>query len=165
MLTLYWQGEGDENFVHALDLEHGVAHCIDLPLTGEFFALGTSALTLSPDEKTLYVASPYLGRLTTIDLTTLEVTRVVRFRGLSPETMNLSIGPSAGVTPNGRMLAFSGGRSVWLYDTAYGIVKRPARLGSGVKGLGFRPDGGRLLALQRRGDPVFLDPATGARLR
>jgi hypothetical protein len=163
LFTLYWQGEGEENFVHALDLRNGVAHCIDLPLAGDFLALGTSALTLSPDEKTLYIASPYLGRVTTIDLETLEVTRVVRFRGLAPETMDLSIGPSAAVTPNGRMLAFSGGRSVWLYDTAYGMVKRPTRLGSWVKGLGFRPDGRRLLALQRRGAPVFLDPATGGR--
>jgi hypothetical protein len=163
LLTLYWHGEGDENFVHALDLRNGVAHCIDLPLTGEYFAVGTSALALSPDEKRLYVASPYLGRVTTIDLSTLEVTRVVRFPGLSPKTMNLAVGPSAAVTPNGRMLAFSGGRTAWLYDTAYGLVKRPARLGSAVKGLGFRPDGRRLLALQRRGAPVFLDPATGER--
>ena len=159
LFTLYWKGEGEENFIHALDLQNGVAHCIDLPLDGDYFPLSTSALALSPDEKTLYLASPYLGRVTTIDLAKLEVTRVVRFRGLPASSMNMTVGPSAAVTPNGRMLAFSGGRSVWLYDTAYGIVKRPTRLGSPVRGVGFRPDGRRVLALPSRGAPVFLDAA------
>ena len=159
LFTLYWKGEGEENFIHALDLQNGVAHCIDLPLDGDYFPLATSALALSPDEKTLYMASPYLGRVTTIDVDELEVTRVVRFRGLPASNMNMAVGPSAAVTPNGRMLGFSGGRSVWRYDTAYGIVKRPARLGSPVRGVGFRPDGRQLLALPSRGAPVFLDAA------
>jgi hypothetical protein len=55
------------------------------------------------------------------------------------------------------MLAFTGGRSVWRYDTAYGIVKRPVRLGSAVRGVGFRPNGRQLLALPNNGAPVFLD--------
>jgi hypothetical protein len=157
LFTLYWKGEGDENFIHALDLENGVAHCIDLPLDGDYFPLATSALALSPDEKTLYMASPYLGRVTTIDVDELEVTRVVRFQGLPVADMNMRFGPGAAVTPNGRMLAFTGGRSVWRYDTAYGIVKRPVRLGSAVRGVGFRPNGRQLLALPNDGAPVFLD--------
>ena len=32
-----------------------------------------------------------------------------------------------------------------------------------VSGLGFDPDGRRLLVLQRRGAPIFLDAATGDR--
>jgi hypothetical protein len=159
LFTLYWKGEGEENFIHALDLQHGVAHCIDLPLDGDYFPLATSALALSPDEKTLYMASPYLGRVTTIDVAELEVTRVVRFHGLPVANMNMRFGPGAAITSNGRMLAFTGGRSVWLYDAAYGIVKRPVRLYSAVRGVGFRPDGRQLLALPRWGEPVFLDAA------
>ena len=159
LFTLYWKGEGEENFIHALDLENGIAHCIDLPLDGDYFPLATSALALSPDERTLYMASPYLGRVTTVDVDRLEVMRVVRFPGLPASSLNMTVGPSAAVTPNGRMLAFSGGRSVWRYDTAYGIVKRPARLDSAVAGVGFRPDGRKLLALPRNGAPVFLDAA------
>ena len=159
LFTLYWKGEGEENFIHALDLRNGVAHCIDLPLDGGYFPLATSALTLSPDEKTLYMASPYLGRVTTVDLRKLEVTRVVRFRGLPASSVNMMVGPSAAVTPNGRMLALSGGRSVWLYDTAYGIVKRPVRVGSAVRGVGFQPEGRRLLVLPRRGAAIFVDAA------
>ena len=159
LFTLYWKGEGEENFIHALDLQAGVAHCIDLPLDGDYFPLSTSALSLSRDEKTLYMASPYLGRVATIDLDELEVTRVVRFRGLPVSNMDMTVGPSAAVTPNGRMLAFSGGRSVWLFDTAYGIVKRPVRFESAVSGVGFRPDGRKLLVLSRLSAPAFLDAA------
>lgn len=161
LLTLYSKDSG-ESFVHALDLRSGVAHCIDLPITGDYFLLGSSALTLSPDEKKLYVASPYLGRVTTVDLERLSVTRVVRFRGLSQNAMSMT-GPSGAMTPNGRMLAIKAARSLWLYDAAYGIVRRATRTSSGIVGVGFRTDGRRLLVLQRRGAPVFLDAATGAR--
>ena len=159
LFTLYWKGQGEENFIHALDLRNGVAHCIDLPLDGDYFSVATSSIALSPDEQTLYLASPYLGRVTIVDVNRLKVRRVVRFRGLPASSMNMTVGPSAAVTPDGRMLAFSGGRSVWRYDTAYGIVKPPVRVGSAIRGLGFRPDGARLMVLPRHGAAVFIDAA------
>jgi hypothetical protein len=73
------------------------------------------------------------------------------------------IGPSGAVTPNGRMLAFSAGKLVWLYDTAFGVLREATSVQTPVTGLGFGPDGRRLLVLQRRGGPVFLDAATGER--
>jgi hypothetical protein len=163
LLTLYSKPD-THSFVHALDLRTGLAHCIDLPLVGDFTAIGSTALALSPDERTLYLASPYIGRVTTIDLTTLEVTAVRRFRGPTRYEVNMTDGPSAAVTPNGRMLAFSANGSLWLYDTAYGILRKATSVRSFVTGLGFRPDGRRLLVLQRHGLPVFLDAATGRRL-
>ena len=163
LLTLYATGDG--SFVHALDLRTGLAHCVDLPLSGDLFSVGSTALTLSPRQTSLYLANPYLGRVITIDLEQLEVNRVVRFRGLSPDSVNLSIGPSAAVTPNGRMLAFSGRTSLWLYDTAYGLVRRPIQVGSTTKGLGFRPDGRALVAIRASSAPISFDAATGERLR
>jgi hypothetical protein len=109
----------------------------------------------------VYVASPYIGRVTTIDLETLEVTQVQRFRRPRTYVVNMLVGPSGAVTPNGRMLAFSAGRLVWLYDAAFGVVRRATSMRSAVTGLGFDPNGRRLLVLQRRGAPVFLDAATG----
>ena len=162
LLTLYSKPDG-HSFVHALDLRSGLAHCIDLTLTGDFFALGSTALALAPGDRTLYLANPYLGRLTTVDLAKLEVTRVVRFVGLSADNVNALIGPSAAVTPNGRMLAFTGQRSAWLYDTAYGVVRQPTSVRTSITGVGFMPNGRRLLVLQRHGPPVFLDAATGER--
>jgi hypothetical protein len=162
LLTLYSKPDR-HSFVHALDLRTGLAHCIDLTLTGDFFVLGSTALALSPDERTLYLANPYLGRVATVDLGKLEVGRVVRFAGLSGDNVNALIGPSAALTPNGRMLSLTGQRSVWLYDTAYGVVRHAASVRTSITGVGFRPDGRRLLVLQRHGPPVFLDAATGER--
>jgi hypothetical protein len=162
LLTLYSKPDG-HSFIHALDLRTALAHCIDLTLTGDFFALGSTALALSPDEGKLYLANPYLGLVTTVDLAKLEMTRVVRFARLSVKNVNMLIGPSAALTPNGRMLAFTGQKSVWLYDTVFGIVRQPASVATSITGVGFRPDGRRLLALQRHGPPVFLDAATGER--
>jgi hypothetical protein len=160
LLTLY--GKSDmHSFVHALDLRSGVAHCIDLPLIGDFMTLGSTAMTLSPDETTLYLAAPYIGRAASVDLMKLEVGRVTRFGGLSPYNLNMVVGPSGAVTPNGRMLAFSGQRTVWLYDTAFGAVRQVFHDETPVTGLGFTPDGKRLLVLQRHGRAAFLDAATG----
>lgn len=162
LLTLYVKPDG-HSFVHALDLRSGLAHCIDLTLAGDLFVLGSTVLSLSPNERTLYLANPYLGRVTSVDLARLEQTRVVRFAGLSPGNVNMMIGPSAASTPNGRMLAFTGQKSVWLYDTAFGIVRTATSLQTSVTGLGFRPDGRKLLVLQRNGPPIFLDAASGKR--
>jgi hypothetical protein len=162
LLTLYSKADG-HSFVHALDLRTGLAHCIDLQLKGDLITLGSTALTLSPDERTLYLTSPYIGSVTTVDLATLEPTRVVRFPRIALG-QDLTVGPSAAVTPNGRVLSFSGRRSLWFYDTAFGVVRRAKGRPTEITGLGFRPDGRRLLVLQRRGAPIFLDAATGRRL-
>ena len=163
LLTLYAKGDG--SFVHALDLRSGIAHCVDLPLAGDGFTLGSTALTLSPDESRLYLASPYLGRLVSVDLKQLEVSRIVRFRALAAGSVDPTIGPSGAVTKNGRMLAFSGGKSVWLYDTAFGVVRRQIRIGETTKGLGYRPDGRALVVIPYSAAPIRLDAATGERLR
>jgi hypothetical protein len=164
LLTLYLKADGT-SFVHALDLERGIAHCIDLPLRGEAYSVGMTSLTLSPDERRLYLASPWLGRVTTVDLETKEVTRVARFRWTPTSTTPAKFGPNGAVTANGRMLAFSGGARIWLYDTAFGIVRRAPVRGGNIVGLGFRPDGRSLLALRAGANPVALDAATGKRLR
>jgi Tol biopolymer transport system component len=164
LFTLYSKGDG-HSFVHALDLVTGLAHCIDLTLTGDFITVGSTALVLSPNERNLYLASPYLGRVTTVDTATLEVSRVARFRRLSPDTIDISVGPSAAVTPNGRMLAFSGGGSLWLYDTAFGVVRRAPTSVWAIRGLGFRPNGRSVLAIRAHSAAQAFDAATGKRLR
>ncbi len=161
LLTLYVKSDR-HTFIHALDLRTGRAHCIDLPLLEDFTTAG--ALALSPDESKLYIAGGYTGRVATVDLAKLDVSRVTRFRSPSKYEVNMLVGSSSAVTLNGRMLAFSAGNFVWLYDTAFGVVRAKASFNTPVTGLGFRPDGRRLLVLQRRGSPVFLDAATGKRL-
>ena len=74
------------------------------------------------------------------------------------------LGPNAVVSPNGRMLAFNSARTVWLYDTAYGIVHQPAHEKLALNGIGFRPDGRQLLGIVWPRAPLVFDAATGRRV-
>jgi hypothetical protein len=161
--TLYVKSDG-EAFVHALDLTKGVGYCIDLPLRGDLNVLGTSVLTLAPDEQRLYLASPLLGRVTTVDLNRLRVARVAAFRPLLAARYVFGTGIGAAVSANGRMLAFSAGPRLWLYDAAYGIVRGPAASPYGIAGVGFPPGGRHVLAVGPSGDAQAFDAATGRRV-
>jgi hypothetical protein len=163
LLTLYSKANGS-SFVHALDLRSGVAHCVDLPLSGDYPVVAATALTLSPSEDRLYLASPLLGRVTTVDMGELEVTKVTRFRPVAARNYSFGIGPSAAVSPNGRMLAFVTARSLWLVDTAYGVVRGPRPMHEYVLGVGFTGDGRQAVAVTAHGRVAF-DAATGKRLR
>lgn len=163
LLTLYLKPDG-ATFVHALDLRTGIAHCIDLPLRGDLNSIYATALALSPDEQRLYLASPLVGSVTTVDLKRLEVRSTRRFRALAASRYGSGIGPSAALSPNGRMLAFVTVRQLWLMDTAYGLVRGPIRVRQGVLGVGFTAHGRRVVALGVHRSSVF-DAATGAPVR
>lgn len=163
LYTLYWKLDGG-TFVHALDLRTGIAHCIDLPLRGDLATIGATALTLSPDERRLYLASPLAGSVTTVDLDTLEAASTVRFRAVRTANYLYGVGPSAAMSPNGRMLAFVSAHGLWLMDTAYGVVRGPTTIRAQVLGVGFTPDGRRVVAMTA-GRSSFFDAATGAPVR
>jgi len=163
LYTLYWKVD-NSTFVHALNLRTGVAHCIDLPLRGDPATVGATALALSPDERRLYLASPLAGRVTTVDLDTLETASTVRFRAIPTRNYLYGIGPSATVSPNGRMLAFVSAHALWLMDTAYGVVRGPSRVVQKLVGVGFTADGRRVVALSKRRSSFF-DAATGVPVR
>jgi hypothetical protein len=164
LLTLYVKADG-ESFVHALDLRSGIAHCVDLPLKGDYGTVWATALTLSPDERRLYLASPLLGRVTTVDLSALEVAGIVRFRPVNAMNYTFGIGPSAAVSPNGRMLAFVTARGLWLVDMAYGVIRGPRPLRTYVLGVGFTPDGRKAVAVTAARGRVVFEAATGKRVR
>jgi WD40 repeat protein len=164
LLTLYLKA-GGSTFLHALNLQTGLAHCIDLPLHGAGSTVGETALALSPDERRLYLASPFLGHVTTVDLVALRVSRDIGFPRLPDSQLDISIGPSTAVTPNGRMLAFSGTDRAWLYDTAFGVVRKPVRTIWEIRGIGFGPDGRRLMTLGVAGQARAFDAATGDPVR
>jgi len=130
----------------------------------QFVGPATAVLALSPDGRRLYAAAPAHGRVATIDLRSL---RVVRNQGFAPSTAELAAGAglTAAVTPNGRMLAFTGGPALWLYDTAYGVLRGRLSIGAnGVAGLGFAPVGGDLQVLRADGRHVVFDAASGRRV-
>jgi DNA-binding beta-propeller fold protein YncE len=172
LLTLYLGGGENGTFVHALDLRTGIAHCIDLPWHfNNPSDAGAAALSLSPDGRKLYIANPLLGRVTTVDLVEVRVTRDVRFHPLEDSRFTYGVGPAAAVSPRGRVLAFAAAGDLWRYDTAYGVVHAPtvvarrlpvaSAVPPGVAGVGFTPDGRRTLALFPGGGHVSLDSASG----
>jgi len=163
LLTLYVKPDG-ATFVHALDLRTGIAHCIDLPLRGDLNSIYATALALSPDEQRLYLASPLVGSVTTVDLNRLEVRSTTRFRAVAASNYSPGIGPSAALSPNGRMLAVVTVHRLWLMDTAYGLVRGPIRVRQGVLGVGFTAHGHRVVALGVNRSSVF-NAATGALVR
>jgi DNA-binding beta-propeller fold protein YncE len=119
---------------------------------------------LFPDERRLYLASPLVGSVTTVDLDQLRVRSTTRFRAVSAMSYSPGIGPSGAFSPNGRMLAFVTVRRLWLMDTAYGLVRGPIRVRQGVLGVGFKPDGRRVVAIGLHRSSVF-DAATGVLVR
>jgi hypothetical protein len=163
LLTLYVK-PGGSSFVHALDLRSGVAHCVDLTLRGGYPVVAATALALSPAEDRLYLANPLLGRVATVDMEELELVKVTRFKPVAARQYTFGIGPSAAVSPNGRMLAFVTARGLWLVDTAYGVIRGPRPLRTYVLGVGFTPDGKQVVAvaLHRR---FAFDVASGAPVR
>jgi hypothetical protein len=165
--TLYVKGHGAA-FIHALDLRAGVGHCIDLELPAvDPTAIGAAALTLSPDERTLYIAMPLAGRAFSVDVGRLEVTHTLRFR--RPALSTLGVNPSAAVTPNGRMLYAAAGTSLWALDTAAWRLTGPRAIGAGERqqamATGVSPDGRRVVVLRSDRKLVVRDAATLRRIR
>jgi hypothetical protein len=162
LYTLYWKLDGG-TFVHALNLRTGLAHCVDLPLRGDLATVGATALTLSPDERRLYLTSPIVGSVSTVDLDRLEVSTTARFRSVPADRYLYGIGPSGATSPNGRMLAFVTAHRLWLMDTAFGLVRGPARIREVVHGIGFTANGRRVVVIGARHSFDF-DAASGKRL-
>jgi hypothetical protein len=158
LLTLYLDTARSSAFIHALDLNRSRPVCIDLPSAGgKLAALERYTLTLTLGARTALAANPALGVVAEVDLARSRVVRRAVFRP----------GPGRGasrsaLSPDGRTLSFSGGDRLWTYDRWSGRVRGPYRLRHEVTGLGFSPDGRRLLVARRTGRVLLLDPATGS---
>ena len=159
LMTLYLRA-GDAAEVHTLDLARGTAVCIDLP-RGKAPALRAYTLALAPDGRTLYAANPALGVVATVDLPSLRVVRVVRFRASSVADPGSR---AAAVSHDGRTVYFAVGRSIYAYDAAYRRVRGRYDAGASVAGLAFGAGDRTLVVVRRDGRSFRLDAPTGARL-
>ena len=158
LLTLYLNSAKRVAFVHALDLVTSTPSCIFLPSDGGFDGLKRYALTLSPDGRRLYAANPSLGVVAEIDLAHRKVVRTARFaRSAEPGG---AAALSGTISRSGRMLYFSGGRDLWAYDAAYGVVRGPYRTGGRLSGFGFGVGDRRVHALRADGRLLSFDAAT-----
>jgi YVTN family beta-propeller protein len=154
-------------FIHVLHLNSRSAFCIlDLPLVSGGYEkrLGWS-LALTPSGKTLYAVNGALGIVSSIDATTLKVTRTVTIAGLpSAAATAPSFSSSARVAQDARKLWFAAARGVALVDTSdFGLrgLLLPDRV---VTSISLSPDGHRLYALSDDGTVWMLDATTGRQL-
>jgi hypothetical protein len=185
LYSLYGRNDGRPPFIHALDLDHQFAFCIDLPelaaqrINYPDAATSGWALSLDAAHHMLY-ASSALGQVTAIDTNQFAV---VRNAGLAaPATTGWLPsflvdaaakgfeGPPAAsaVDPSGRWLYVAWESGYLAVDTA---TLRPAALrdrGDHLSSLAVSPDGRHLFAVS--GADVVpnlvsdLDPQTGNRL-
>ena len=161
LLTLYLNTARNLAFVHALDLDRSLPSCIFLPSRTSVGALKRYSLTLSPDGRRLFATNPALGVVAEIDLERRSVVRTARFAaGAAPSRVSL---PGT-VSRSGRTLYFSGGRDLWAYDAAYGVVRGPYRTDGRIIGFGFGASDRRVHALRADGTLLSFDAATGRRL-
>jgi hypothetical protein len=133
LLTLYLNLDKGTAFVHALDLRHGTATCIDLPGREAAYARLTDySLALARDGRSLYVANPARGVVQRLDLVHGRIARTVRFAPATP-------GPpaAAAVSLDGRRVAFAGANAVFVYDTRGAKVRGPLDARGDVAGLAF----------------------------
>jgi hypothetical protein len=165
LLTLYLNTRRNQAFVHALDLRHSQPVCIDLPSgDGSLAALKQYALKLSPDGSTLYAANAALGVVAEIGLGQRRVVRSVHF---ARSSWRGAAGPGANATisRNGRTLYFTGGRDLWAYDAAYGVVRGAYRTKGLVAGLGFGHGDRRVHVARGDGRMLAFEAATGRSVR
>jgi hypothetical protein len=154
-------------FIHVLHLNSRSAFCIlDLPIVpgGYEKRLGWS-LALTPSGQTLYAVNGALGIMSSIDATTLKVTRTATIAGLpSAAATAPSSSSSARMAQDARKLWFAATRGVALVDTSDFALRGlfvPDRV---VRSISLSPDGRRLYALSDEGTVWMLDATTGRQL-
>jgi hypothetical protein len=154
-------------FIHVLHLNSRSAFCIlDLPIVpgGYEKRLGWS-LALTPSGQTLYAVNGALGIVSSIDATTLKVTRTATIAGLpSAAATAPSSSSSARMAQDARKLWFAATRGVALVDTSDFALRGlfvPDRV---VRSISLSPDGRRLYALSDEGTVWMLDATTGRQL-
>jgi hypothetical protein len=167
LLTLYLNTANGTAFIHALDLEHKFAHCIDLPSgNGNLESLKLYSLALSPDGWTAYAANPALGVVAQADLTKAEIVRTDQF---APRVAGQGIASNSYVpnaqsvmSSDGQRLFFADHDEIWAFDTRAGKVTDNYRLSTEIYGLGMNPGGNRLdAATPTSSARVFIVPSNG----
>ncbi len=160
LYTLYsLRAQGERYaFVHVLSLDGLWAHCIDLPREFGAAIERTTALTVAPDGKRLYVASSEIERLVEIDTDALKVVRATDVEFGGPGRAAHALYGSDGT------LYLSSGRRIVAVDGESLTVERTFDANASVRGIQAAADGRRLyVGLKDR--VAVLDVVAGGWLR
>ncbi len=172
VLTLY---RGEEHpFIHALNTVEAWAVCIDLPAVradDEKAALDWG-LAAAPDGRAIFAVNATLGLAVDVDPSELAVRRTATLEPVAAASIVLAkfghaeLGPAGRrvvVTPDGETIYAAGSTGILVIDSA-GLTKGRGFLeGTSVGGLGLRPDGRTLFALESAGGGIVaLDATSGA---
>ena len=156
LYTLYTVKEGGRQsaFVHVLDMDDLWAHCIDLPDGFAGHAESSTALAVSPDGATLYVANVESGAVAEVDTETMLVNRT--------ETFDLDTRgrANAAVDSKGTLYVTSGPWVVAIDTESFTEVDRWA-MTDGVTGLQVSENGGDVyVGLEDRVATLNVDDGT-----
>jgi hypothetical protein len=140
LYTLENEDGSSRAFIHVLSLDELWAHCIDLPV--EFAAMPekATAITVSPDNETVFVANSAADLIAEIDAGSLEVTRTAQVAlGSSRKSYAVHDGVST--------LFLAGAQEVLALDTSRGFeIIRSWNLFAEITGLQVATDGRRIYA-------------------
>lgn len=157
LYTLYTVG-GDKGyaFIHVLSLDKMWAHCIALPREFARSASDASALTISPDGKSLYVANHAANEVAEVDTQALQVTRsnFVQFEG--------GFGMRA-AHDHDRTIYLGGGKDLASVDTDSLELKNKWQLEERVSGIQAGDEGKKVYVGLKR-EVMVLDGETGETL-
>ena len=180
LYSLYGRNDGQPPFVHALDLEAGIAYCIDLPaipaMTLAYLIADSSgwALSLDSTHHALY-ASASAGQVVAIDTNGNNVTRSAAVSpppatGWLPsflvdaQAKAFDSAPAASaVDPSGRWLYVAWGSGYLAIDTLNLRVVAHQDRADVFSSLATSPDGRHLFGVVRWGTVTDFDPQTGTR--
>ena len=154
LYTLYTVG-GDQGyaFVHVLSLDQMWAHCIGLPRDFARKAADASALTISPDGKSLFVANHEVDRVAEVDTQALRVSR--------SNDVQLEGGFGMRATHDqDHTIYLGGGRDLAAVDTATLELERSWRLEERVSGIQTSDRGNEIYVGLRR-EVMVIDGDTG----
>jgi hypothetical protein len=154
LYTLYTLENEDGSpraFIHVLSLDELWAHCIDLPADFAAMPEKATAMTVSPDNKTIFVANSATDLIAEIDAGSLEVTRTAAVAlGSSRKSYAVHDGIST--------LFLAGAQEVLALDTSAGFQTTGSwNLFAEITGLQVGADGQRIYAALRD-RLVVIDP-------
>lgn len=161
LFTLYLRTKNNTAFIHALNTENKFTLCFDLPTVkgNTLDQLRSYSLALSPNGQRIYASNPALGIIGEVDLNSFEVTSAASFAP-DPSALSASAPVNYSVADK-RMLYFTGGKNIWIFDFATQKVKSLSSLDAFISGLALGPDGRRLFVARPDQPPMILDTTSG----